>query len=105
MAAPHSSRAAAATSRPPDDHSAGSHRPLLRRHSQDGEPMTKRITKLTPEQQAFLPAIKDAWLAAGFSTQPACWHDAVLGIHAAYLTAGLTPPRIIIRVASPWAGA
>ena len=66
--------------------------------------MSKKITALTPDQEQLLPQIRDGWLDAGLSTRPANWHDAALGIHAAYLAAGLRPPRIIIRVASPWAG-
>jgi len=58
---------------------------------------------LTPAQEALLPQARNAWLAAGLSTEPADWHAAYLGIHAAYLAAGLAPPRFIIRVASPWA--
>jgi hypothetical protein len=64
-----------------------------------------KITRLTDEQQAMLPQIRDAWLAIGLSTQPADWPAAELGIHAAYKAGGLPGPRIIIRVASPWAGA
>ena len=65
----------------------------------------KKITKLTPEQEALLPVVRDEWLAHGLSTAPANRAEAEAGVAAAYRAAGLQPPRFIIWLGSPWAGA
>jgi hypothetical protein len=64
-----------------------------------------RITKLTPAQQDMLPAIRGEWLTHGLSTAPADRAAAGQGIRDAYTAAGLQPPRFIIWLGSPWAGA
>jgi hypothetical protein len=65
----------------------------------------KRITALTAEQEQLLPAIRDEWLAHGLSTEPADRTAAEDGVRAAYRAAGLQPPRFMIWLGSPWAGA
>jgi len=65
----------------------------------------KRITQLTPDQRATLPAIRDEWIAHGLSTAPADRAAAEQGIRDAYRAGGLEPPRFIIWVGSPYAGA
>ena len=67
--------------------------------------MPKKIQKLTPQQQALLPAVRDEWLAHGLSTTPADRPTAEAGVAAAYRAAGLEPPAFIIWLGSPWAGA
>ena len=62
-----------------------------------------RLTKLTPEQEARLPEWIDRWVAIGLSTEPADWDAARRGIDAEYRMAGLEPPKIMIRAASPLA--
>src|SRR5487761_900431 len=70
--------------------------------------MPKRITKLTKlttDQLAMLPAIRDQWLAHGLSTELADRSAAEAGIRAAYRAAELDPPRFIIWLGSPLSGA
>jgi len=67
--------------------------------------MTPRINALTAEQSALLPQVRDEWLAVGLSTQPADRPTAEAGVRAAYQAAKLTPPRAIVWLDSPWAGA
>src|SRR5487761_1662578 len=69
------------------------------------ERITKRITKLTTDQLAMLPAICDQWLAHGLSTELADRSAAEAGIRAAYRAAKLDPPRFIIWLGSPMSGA
>jgi hypothetical protein len=64
-----------------------------------------RIEKLTPEQEAMLPAVRDEWLRHGLSTEPADCDAAEQAVKDAYVVAGLEPPKIIIRLASPHEGA
>jgi hypothetical protein len=65
----------------------------------------KKITSLTPEQEKLLDVIREKWLAFGLSTQPANRAVAEDGIRDAYVSAGLRPPKHIIWVDSPYAGA
>src|SRR5487761_1346352 len=69
------------------------------------ERITKRITKLTTDQLAMLPAICDQWLAHGLSTELADRSAAEAGIRAAYRAAKLDPPRFIIWLGYPMSGA
>src|SRR5487761_643966 len=69
------------------------------------ERITKRITKLTTDQLAMLPAICDQWLAHGLSTELADRSAAEAGIRAAYRAAKLDPPGFIIWLGSPMSGA
>jgi hypothetical protein len=67
--------------------------------------MTKKIEKLTPEQEAQIPLVRDEWLRHGLSCEPADWQTAEQAVRDAYTVAGLDPPKIIIRLASPHEGA
>ena len=67
--------------------------------------MAPRITALTPEQEALLPVKAAEWIATGLSTQPADRAAAEEGVRAAYRAAKLDPPRVIIWLDSPLAGA
>ncbi len=67
--------------------------------------MTARIQKLTTEQEAILPDIRDEWLAYGLATGPAGRYAAEAGVADAYRAAGLRPPRIVVWLDSPYAGA
>ncbi|MNK72099.1 hypothetical protein D3C87_915670 [compost metagenome] len=64
-----------------------------------------KIEKLTPEQEARIPEYRDEWLRHGLSTEPANWEEAEQAVRDAYVAAGLEPPKIIIRLASPHEGA
>lgn len=63
------------------------------------------IDKLTPEQEALIPVIRDEWIAHGLSTQPADRPEAEAGAAQAYEQAGLVPPRFFVWLDSPLAGA
>jgi hypothetical protein len=65
----------------------------------------KKIEKLTAEQEALLPVIRDEWLSHGLSTQPANRAEAERGVRLAYEAAGLNPPMFILWAESPYAGA
>lgn len=67
--------------------------------------MTNRIDTLTDEQAARLPGIRDDWLQVGLSTEPADRARAEAGVAEAYRSAGLEPPRVVIWLDSPMAGA
>jgi hypothetical protein len=67
--------------------------------------MIKKIERLTPEQEAQIPIIRDEWLRHGLSCEPADWQTAEQAVRDAYTVAGLDPPKIIIRLASPHEGA
>lgn len=66
--------------------------------------MTDKIEKLTPEQEAMIPVIRDEFNAYGLSTEPADWKTADEGLNDAYVVAGLDPPKIIFHFASPYEG-
>jgi hypothetical protein len=63
------------------------------------------IEKLTPEQEALLPIVRDRWLKIGLSTEPAKREEAEEGVRLAYKTAGLAPPKFMVWLSSPMAGA
>ena len=63
------------------------------------------INKLTPEQEAMIPAVRDEFLRVGLSTEPADFEAAEAAIKDAYAVAGLAPPKLFIRLASPFEGA
>ena len=50
-----------------------------------------KIERLTSEQEALIPVIRDEWLAHGLSTEPADREEAARGIRDAYREAGLAP--------------
>lgn len=58
--------------------------------------MTTGLDRLTPEQEALLPVVRDEWLAHGLCTEPADRADAEAGVAHAYETAGLAPPSIVV---------
>ena len=62
------------------------------------------IARLTPDQEALLPVVRDEWLAHGLSTEPADRATAEAGVKLAYERAGLAPPRIVVWLDSPLAG-
>jgi hypothetical protein len=64
-----------------------------------------KIEKLTAEQEALLPVVRDKWLASGLSTQPANRAEAERGVRLAYQAAGLELPQFILWAQSPYAGA
>lgn len=66
--------------------------------------MATRLTKLTPEQEALIPVVREAWLAVGLSTSPADRPAAEQGVRLAYEAAGLRPPAEILWLGSPDAG-
>jgi hypothetical protein len=67
--------------------------------------VTKRIEKLTPEQESMIPSVRDEWLGIGFSTAPADREAAVEGARAAYRAAGLKEPEVFVWLESPYRGA
>lgn len=62
------------------------------------------LTKLSPEQEALIPIMRDEWLAHGLSTEPADRAEAEAGMLQAYELAGLKPPARIVWAESPLAG-
>ena len=62
------------------------------------------VSKLSPEQEALIPVVRDEWLAHGLSTQPADRGAAEEGVRAAYREAGLEPPRVMLWLGSPMEG-
>jgi hypothetical protein len=65
--------------------------------------MTK-IEKLTPEQEALIPIVRDEWIKVALATGPVDREAAQVAISDAYRVAGLEPPRHWIWLGSPWAG-
>ena len=65
---------------------------------------TKRLTRLPPEVEAALPAIRDEWMGYGLSTAPANRAEAGRGVRLAYETAGLPAPAFVVWLDSPMAG-
>ena len=63
-----------------------------------------QLKKLTPEQEAMIPAIRDEWLEHGLNCEPADWDSAEEGIIKAYESADLPPPHKFHHVGSPKAG-
>ncbi|MCK0517907.1 DUF4816 domain-containing protein [Williamsia sp. DF01-3] len=64
-----------------------------------------KLNTLAPEQAALLPQIRDQWIRDGLSTEPANRAAAEAGVRKAYEAAGLEPPRLVIWLDSPFAGA
>lgn len=67
--------------------------------------MPVRIDKLTPEQEAAMPAFRDQWIDYGLSTAPADRARVEKGIRDCYRLAGLEQPKVIVWVPSPVVGA
>lgn len=62
------------------------------------------LDRLTPEQEALIPVVRDEWLGHGLSCEPADRPAAEEGVREAYRLVGLTPPRMIVWLDSPLAG-
>jgi hypothetical protein len=63
-----------------------------------------KIEKLTPEEEALIPIVRDEWLKIGLATGPADRAAAQAAISDTYRAAGLEPPHRWIWFGSPWAG-
>ena len=66
--------------------------------------MVDRIDKLTEEQTAMLPVLRDKWISIGLCTDPADRPTAEEGVREAYKYANIAPPKDIYWVDSPMAG-
>ena len=64
----------------------------------------KKLTRLTREQEALLPVIRDKWLRIGLQTGHGDVARAKAGVCAAYKEVGLAPPTIWIVLPSPLHG-
>lgn len=67
--------------------------------------MAPWLTKLTAEQEALIPVVREEWISVGLQAAPADRRAAEAGVADAYRAAGLGPPRIFIWLDSPLAGA
>jgi hypothetical protein len=63
------------------------------------------LTKLTVDQEALLPVIRDEWLGHGLCTDRADREEAQQGVADAYRSAGLEPPAVTVWLDSPFGGA
>jgi hypothetical protein len=66
--------------------------------------MTMIIKKLTPEQEAMIPVIRNEFITYGLSTEPVDWKIADESMNDAYISAGFAPPKIILHFISPYEG-
>lgn len=66
---------------------------------------TKKIDKLTPEQEALLPVYRDKWIKIGLSTEPCDRPACEAAVKLAYEKAGVKPPSRVVWLRSPLAGA
>jgi len=64
-----------------------------------------KLNKLTPEQAEKIQQVRDEWLRIGLSTERADRPRAEAGVRLAYEAAGLAPPKLVIWLDSPAAGA
>jgi hypothetical protein len=67
--------------------------------------MAPLITKLTETQVAKLAEHRERWLKIGLSTEPTNREAAEVAVGEAYRAAGLEPPKIVVWLGSPMAGA
>lgn len=67
--------------------------------------MTAKIEKLTPEQEAMLPIIRDKFIKIGLCCDPANRPEAEDGVRMAYEAAKLPPPKSFLWFRSPLEGA
>ena len=67
--------------------------------------MAARIERVTDDQAALLPVVRDEWLSVGLATGAADRERAQSGAVAAYREAGLERPKIFLWLGSPMAGA
>lgn len=63
--------------------------------------MTGKIDKLTPEQEADLPRVRQKWLDAGLDTSPIDHEKAIESAKLAYKSADLDEPRFFIFAKGP----
>jgi hypothetical protein len=63
-----------------------------------------KIEKLTAEQEAMIPIVRDEFIGYGISTEPANWAEAERAINDAYTTAGLSAPKMFFHTSSPYEG-
>lgn len=64
-----------------------------------------KVDKLTPEQEAMLPIIRDEWYAHGLNTDPANREEAERGVNMVYKDAEEAEPNLYLWAKSPLAGA
>ncbi|MFD3592911.1 DUF6745 domain-containing protein [Nocardia sp. NPDC058640] len=64
-----------------------------------------RLDSLTAAQRALLASVRDDWIEVGLCTEPADREAAEHGAIAAYRAAGMEPPKVIVWLESPLAGA
>ncbi len=64
-----------------------------------------RIDRLTKQQVELMAKVRDEWLSIGLCTEPADRERAQNAVNQAYEAAKLPPPKIIIWLGSPLAGA
>lgn len=62
------------------------------------------IGELTAGQETVLGEVRKHWAAVGGATGPGDTAAAQEGVRAAYRAVGLSPPRFIVWLESPWAG-
>ena len=67
--------------------------------------MANKIEKLTPEQEAMMPAWRDKWIEIGLKTGECDKERFERGIRAAYKKANIPFPEKIVYVKSPMIGA
>lgn len=67
--------------------------------------MANKVDKLTPEQEAILPVVRDEWYAHGLCTDPANRPEAERGVNMVYRDADEAKPNLYLWAMSPLAGA
>ena len=70
-----------------------------------GGVIAEKLNRMSEEQQALLPVVRDEWIKAGLSTEPADRQKAKDGVRLAYEAAGLPPPSLFVWLRSPLEGA
>jgi len=63
----------------------------------------KKIEKLTPEQEAAMPSVRDEWIAIGLDTSPLVEARARAAVRLMYQCGGVPPPKEIRFFAGPTA--
>jgi len=66
--------------------------------------VARRLDRLSAEQQALIPVVKEEWLRVGLATGAADRDAAWQGARAAFEVAGLNPPSIQVWLRSPLEG-
>mgnify|MGYP006980371243 CR=1 FL=1 len=69
----------------------------------DGEDITMKITKLTPEQESKIEGWAKKWIDIGLSTEPADFGRATEAALRAYALCNLDKPMVVLRLGSPYA--